>query len=67
MIAPTPSDIGRTVAYRDRPNTDPELGIVTSFDRFFVFVRYGADPYSRATKASHLEWVRSASPDASRS
>lgn len=61
MIAPTPSDIGRTVAYRDHPNTNPELGIVTSFDRFFVFVRYGADLHSRATKASHLEWVRLAS------
>lgn len=61
MIAPTPSDIGRRVAYRDRPEVEPELGVVTSFDRFFVFVRYGADAHSRATKASHLEWVRLAS------
>ena len=66
MIAPTPSDIGRTVAYRDHPNTNPELGIVTSFDRLFVFVRYGADPHSRATKASHLEWAGSASSNRSR-
>ncbi|MCJ2092991.1 hypothetical protein MKK67_10840 [Methylobacterium sp. J-072] len=58
MIALTPSDIGRTVAYRDRPGVVPERGIVTSFDRFFVYVRYGADLHSRATKASHLEWVR---------
>ncbi|MCJ2093050.1 hypothetical protein MKK67_11145 [Methylobacterium sp. J-072] len=65
MIAPTPSDIGRTVAYHDRPEAKPELGIVTSFDRFFVFVRYGADLHSRATKASHLEWAGSTSSNRS--
>ena len=65
MIAPSPADIGRTVAYRDSSEAVPEVGIITSFDWFFVFVRYGGEPHSRATKASHLEWVGSALPASS--
>jgi hypothetical protein len=61
MISPNPADIGRAVAYRGNSDTVPEIGIITSFDQFFVFVRYGAEPHSRATKASHLEWVGPAS------
>lgn len=61
MIAPSPADIGREVTYRGSSETMPEVGIITSFDRFFVFVHYGAEPHSRATKASHLEWVGPAS------
>ncbi len=65
MIAPSPADIGRAVAYRDRLEMMPQLGIITSFDQFFVYVRYSAEPYSRATKASHLNWVGPLSPASS--
>ncbi len=56
MIVPTTSDMGRVAVFRDRPDTEPALSIVTSFDRFFVFVRYGSETTSRA-EASHLEWA----------
>lgn len=51
MISPKENDIGRTVLYRRK-----ETGIVTSYNMFFVFVRYGSDKNSKATNREDLEW-----------
>ena len=40
MIEPTAADIGCWVIYHPT-HSEPEQGVVTSFDREFVFVRYG--------------------------
>jgi hypothetical protein len=61
MIEPTDTDIGRDVIY-DPPfkgavNGRGEHGIITSFNDRFVFVRYGADTFSKATVRQDLEWA----------
>lgn len=41
MINPTEKDIGKVVGYPAKyPGGEPELGIITSFNDSFVFVRY---------------------------
>ncbi|MEO1085149.1 MAG: hypothetical protein AAFY88_12990 [Acidobacteriota bacterium] len=56
MINPTVDDIGRAVIYRTAPDYKAEPGIITSFNRYVVFVRYGAEKHSQATARERLEW-----------
>jgi hypothetical protein len=61
MIEPTEHDIGRAVVYtgnRRYPGGQLEQGVITSFHDYAVFVRYGADTYSKATSRADLEWAR---------
>ena len=56
-LDPTTNDIGRLVVYKARhPNAEPEQGVITSFNEHCVFVRYGADVYSKGTSREDLEW-----------
>ncbi len=59
MIEPVANDIGRKVIYTGNryPGGKPEEGVITSFNHWQVFVRYGADFGSKATSPSDLEWV----------
>jgi hypothetical protein len=60
MIKPTKNDIGRAVVYTGNtyPGGKLEEGVITSFNDCAVFVRYGADKYSKGTSRADLEWVR---------
>ena len=61
MIEPTEDDIGRAVVYtghRRYPGGKLEEGVITSFNDYSVFVRYGADKHSKATSRADLEWAR---------
>ena len=60
MIYPEEDDIGRAVVYTGNRGK-PEEGVITSFNDHSVFVRYGADKYSKGTSRADLKWVRSAS------
>ena len=62
MIVPKPAGIGRKVVYRDRTGWKVEEGVITSFNDTCVFVRYGADTGSRATRREGLDWLE-ARPD----
>jgi hypothetical protein len=59
MIEPTKADLGRTVRYIGNrfPGGQPELGILTSINPGFCFVRYGASATSQATRRADLEWA----------
>jgi hypothetical protein len=57
MINPSLDDIGRKVVYRDRGGAiPPEEGVVTSFNDFYVFARYGRDCTSKGAHRRDLEW-----------
>jgi hypothetical protein len=60
MIEPTETDIGRVVVYIGYryPGGKLEEGVITSFNRYTVFVRYGADKGSKGTARADLEWTR---------
>jgi hypothetical protein len=62
MINPTIDDIGRKVNYRDRSGYSRE-GVITSFNEFYVFVRYGNDCTSKGTQRRNLEYVNNARSD----
>lgn len=49
--------IGDRVIYRSYPNARPEEGSVTSVNKKFVFVRYGADITSKATSPKDLTHI----------
>ena len=63
MINPTEKDIGRSVTYQrswidshgQRYFIDID-GIITSFNDYCVFVRYGEDQHSKGTRREDLEW-----------
>jgi len=55
MINPTESDIGRAVVFHDVCWI--EQGVITSVTPHFVFVRYGSDLTSRATRRCDLTWL----------
>ncbi len=61
MITPTEEDIGRIVLYdRKWSPVDTEIGIITSFNDKYVFVRYARQhptANGEATCREHLEWV----------
>ena len=46
--------VGNGVVYRPRPGAKVEQGTVTSVGETFVFVRYGADTVSKATRPQDL-------------
>jgi hypothetical protein len=64
MIYPTEQDIGRRVIYvpqhaqNDTHHKDAELGVISSFNNRFVFVRYDGDAHtnSKATYRINLHW-----------
>jgi hypothetical protein len=67
----TPADIGRRVIYRepiDHPGRKTEIGVISSFNEHYVFVRYRGIT-SAATRRDDLEWAQtdksnSGKPDA---
>jgi hypothetical protein len=60
MINPTKDDIGRSVIYRrDSPRGETEEGVITSYNDFCVFVRYGANKHSQSTLREDLDWATS--------
>ena len=59
MIEPVKVDIGKAVIYigNRHPGGELEEGVITSFNEHLVFVRYGSDHYSQATRRQDLEWT----------
>jgi hypothetical protein len=57
MIEPIAGDVGRGVVYRDRSGAKVDEGVITRISPQYVFVRYGADKHSKATRREDLEWV----------
>jgi hypothetical protein len=53
VIGPTPGDVGCPVAYHPR-HGEQEFGVITAFNRSFVFVRYVGDTGSKATLRKDL-------------
>ena len=50
--------VGRRVKYTEtHPGAVPEFGIVTSYNREYVFVVYEGKNYSQATRPCDLEWA----------
>ena len=47
MIEPTTNDVGRIVVY----------DVITSFNKYTVFVRYGIDLHSKGTDRRDLIWA----------
>jgi len=58
----TEDDVGRAVKYvplhahGDENHKDVEYGIITSFNKVYVFIRYGDQVNSKATSADDLIW-----------
>lgn len=55
MIEPIDKDIGRRVTYRPIVG-DVQEGIITSFNDYCIFVRYGTSVTSQATFREDLFW-----------
>ena len=55
--ASDPWSSGRLVLYRAAPGARGEEGRITSVSSSYVFVRFGADTYSKACRPQDLEWV----------
>jgi hypothetical protein len=43
------------LVYRSHPDAEAEEGVITSVTGAFVFIRYGADVHSKATRPEDLE------------
>ena len=58
MIEPTEADIGRTVLYTGNcyVGGKTERGVITGFNHWTVFVRYGDKTQAMATSREDLEW-----------
>lgn len=65
MINPTDADIGRRVLYINYATKDrllagkdytPTVGVITSMNEHYVFVRYSKSSTSQATARRDLEW-----------
>ena len=56
MINPTKADIDCSVIYTPS-HGKPEEGVITSFNDYAVFVRYGSDKHSKGTYRKDLTWV----------
>jgi hypothetical protein len=65
MIEPTKDDIGRAVVYTGNryPGGKLEEGVITSFNDYRVFVRYGSDKGSKSTSREDLEWLKAMGSD----
>jgi len=61
MIDPTEADVGREVVYTGNrhPGGQLEVGRITSFNSYCVFVRYRDDKHSKGTARKDLEWAGS--------
>jgi hypothetical protein len=46
----------REVIYHAAPGTLGEVGVITSVNSSYVFVRFGHDRYSKACRPQDLEW-----------
>ena len=61
MIDPTEKDIGRGVVYQaSYPDAPREDGVITSFNKNYVFVRYRNQHPSapgQATNRDDLDWL----------
>jgi len=58
MINPTEKDINRIVIYRrEFSQCECRFGVITSFNDYYVFVRYGEDRPSKGTCRKDLEWA----------
>lgn len=57
MVDPKETDIGRIVVYTGNHNGPLEQGVITSFNEYGVFVRYGLGTTSQLTSRRDLEWV----------
>lgn len=55
MIDPSDEDIGRGVVYTPS-HGESESGVITSFNEYYVFVRYGSNRHSQATNPKQLEY-----------
>lgn len=55
MINVTEEDIGRKVVYRIGKDNE-ETGVITSYNDYGVFVRYGNNTGSQSTHRADLEW-----------
>lgn len=53
------TDVGRSVVYTPYAGAKTEDGVITSVNDDYVFVRYGADKNSKATRPEDLKWLAS--------
>lgn len=54
------AEIGGKVIYKPftvNKDNPIEEGVITSKNDYYVFVRYGSDIYSKATRAEHIEYI----------
>jgi hypothetical protein len=56
VIEPKQSDIGRNVIYRVYCAAKAEEGVITRFNKKYVFVRFGKEEKSAVTTREQLEW-----------
>lgn len=57
MIDPTDADIGRVVYYDPGyPGAKKERGVISSFNEYYVFVRYTSGITAAATLREDLSW-----------
>jgi hypothetical protein len=54
----TRQDIGRSVSWSTNmfPGQQKEVGVITSFNASYVFVRFGSDTHSKACRYQNLEF-----------
>lgn len=64
MIDPTEQDIGRKVVYTGNRYAGGKLeeGVITSFNNYGIFVRYGSQTTSQSTSREDLEWISAVPP-----
>lgn len=62
MINPQPGDESRSVVYLNHMN-QREKGVLTSWNDYYVFVRYDEESSSKATRRVDLHWEESADGD----
>ena len=57
MISVTVKDIGRKVIYTSPEGEVTEEGVVTGFNKYYVFVKYNDNVWEiKATRRCDLEW-----------
>lgn len=48
--------IGRWVVYAAYPGAEDEFGVIIHVGDLYAFVRYGDDPYPKATRPESIEF-----------
>lgn len=56
MIDPWRDDIGRTVVQREYVGGPFKIGVITSYNPDYVYVRYSTDAHSVSTPREELMW-----------